>query len=103
MKNKMDRKLISITQRQEIDSIIRMLKKKNPGKKVDRAEVKAVRLLCGRSRAVNYRVLQQMDYQIPWIKPLDSAQQKRVKDVLAKMTLSVQLEDQKFKNHKPFA
>jgi hypothetical protein len=81
-----DKQLVAIKDYSEITSVVTMLRKKNPEEKINRATVTDVYWMCGRSRAISYKIFQDMGYKTA--KPnqvLSSEQKKKLKEVLVKM------------------
>lgn len=81
-----DKQLVASKDAAEISNVVTMLRKKNPEEKINRVTVTDVYWMCGRSRAISYKVFQDMGYKTA--KPnqeLSAEQKKKLNEVLTKM------------------
>jgi hypothetical protein len=83
----MDNKLVASKQRHEIDSVVTMLRKKNPGVEINRVTVKDIFWNTGRSRVIAYAIFRLMGYDTARTKKATKVQEKKIKEIAEKMGL----------------
>lgn len=84
---KQDPKLVSTKQRYEINTVVAMLRQKNPETEINRVTVKDVFWNCGKSRVIAYAIFRLMGYDTARTKPATKEQEQKVKEVAIKMGL----------------